>query len=101
MVGSAVALNLLFHIPIWAGVLITAADVIVILLFGMRSFRLLELLVTALILAITCCFAYELFKANPSWLDVTKGFIPKPKILTNSQVMSVLYRFPFPYATTI
>jgi manganese transport protein len=94
VIGSAVALNLLFHIPIWAGVLITAADVMFILLFGTRSVRLLELLVATLILTITCCFAYELGKADPSWLEVAKGFIPKPNILTNSQV---IHRFKYAF----
>jgi len=94
VVCSAVALNLLFHIPIWAGVLITAADVMFILLFGTRSVRLLELLVATLILTITCCFAYELGKADPSWLEVAKGFIPKPNILTNSQV---IHRFKYAF----
>ena len=48
VIGSAVALNLLFHIPIWGGVLITAADVMFILIFGTKSFRLLEFLIMAL-----------------------------------------------------
>lgn len=48
VIGSAVALNLLFHIPIWAGVLITGADVLFIIIFGTKSFRFLEILVICL-----------------------------------------------------
>ena len=48
VIGSAVALNLLFHIPIWAGVLITGADVLFIIVFGTKSFRFLEILVILL-----------------------------------------------------
>lgn len=48
VIGSAVALNLLFHIPIWGGVLITGADVLFIVFFGCKSFRLLEILIMTL-----------------------------------------------------
>lgn len=49
VIGSAVAMHLLFHIPIWAGVIITAADVLFIIIFGMHSFRFLEILIMCLI----------------------------------------------------
>lgn len=49
VIGSAVAMHLLFGLPIWAGVLITAADVLFIIIFGMNSFRLLEILIMILI----------------------------------------------------
>jgi len=48
VIGSAVALNLLFHIPIWAGVIITGADVLFIIIFGTKSFRFLEVLIMCL-----------------------------------------------------
>ena len=48
VIGSAVALNLLFHIPIWGGVLITGADVLFIVFFGCKNFRLLEILIMTL-----------------------------------------------------
>jgi NRAMP (natural resistance-associated macrophage protein)-like metal ion transporter len=50
VIGSAVSLNLLFHIPIWGGVLITGADVLFIIIFGVKRFRLVELLIIALCL---------------------------------------------------
>ncbi len=42
IIGSATALNLLFNIPLWAGVVITAVDVLFIIAFGMKNFRVLE-----------------------------------------------------------
>ena len=82
VIGSATALYLLFGIPIWAGVLITAVDVLVILVLGMRNFRLLEFVVFVLVLLILGIFIYQLAAANPNWVDVAKGFIPRPRIVS-------------------
>lgn len=86
VIGSAVAFNLLFGLPIWAGVLITA-DVLFIIIFGIEHFRLLEILVMSLCMGITGCFAYEVGAAKPDWADVASGFIPKGKIVTNSEIL--------------
>lgn len=67
--------------------LITAADVLFIIIFGIKSFRFLEVLVMLLTLVITVCFAYELSVAKPDWVNVAQGFIPKPKILTNADIL--------------
>src|SRR5438105_2146130 len=64
VLGSAVALNLLFHIPLLFGVILTAMDILIVLLLQGRVFRLLEALVITLILAIAACFAYEIFFAR-------------------------------------
>lgn len=87
VIGSAVALNLLFGLPIWAGVLITAADVLFIILFGIKNFRLIEILVMLLCMVITGCFAYEVGAAKPNWAGVASGFIPKGKIVTNTEIL--------------
>lgn len=87
VIGSAVALNLLFGLPIWAGVLITAADVLFIILFGIKNFRLIEILVMLLCMVITGCFAYEVGAAKPDWAGVASGFIPKGKIVTNTEIL--------------
>jgi len=84
IIGSAIALNLLFGLPVWAGCLITFADVLFILVFGTKNFRFLELLVFALCALITGCFTYEIAVIKPNWLDILKGLIPKPSILANS-----------------
>ncbi|PNH01633.1 Divalent metal cation transporter MntH, partial [Tetrabaena socialis] len=65
VVGCAIAFNLLFGIPLWAGVLITAVDVIIMVFVEAKSFRALEILVVALTALITGCFFYELVKAKP------------------------------------
>jgi len=87
VIGSAVALNLLFGLPIWAGVLITAADGLFIILFGIKNFRLIEILVMLLCMVITGCFAYEVGAAKPDWAGVASGFIPKGKIVTNTEIL--------------
>src|SRR5579871_2032436 len=80
VLGSAVALKLLFGIPLLAGVLITAFDVLVILALQGRGFRWIEALVVALIATIAACFAYEIFFARPLWLEAARGFIPQAEI---------------------
>src|SRR5215217_5363647 len=66
VVGSAIALQLLFGIPLVWGCLITAADVMIVLLLQHRGFRYLEAVVITLIATIGTCFAVELFLAKPS-----------------------------------
>lgn len=87
VIGSAVAFNLLFGLPIWAGVLITAADVLFIILFGIKNFRLLEILVMSLCMIITGCFAYEVGAAKPDWAGVASGLVPNRKLVTDSEVL--------------
>src|SRR5213075_2783349 len=65
VLGSAVALKLLFGLPLLFGVVLTAMDILIVLLLQGRGFRLLEALVITLILAIAACFAYEIFFARP------------------------------------
>src|SRR5215471_9005602 len=79
VIGAAIALNLLFHVPLLWGVLVTAADVLVVLFLQHRGFRYVEALVVALILAIAGSFAIELWLAKPSLAAVTGGFVPQPQ----------------------
>jgi manganese transport protein len=87
VIGSAIALNLLFGIPIVVGVLITACDVFVILLMQRKGFRYIESLVAALIFVIGACFAYELIASQPSLLGIAGGLIPAPRIVFNPQAL--------------
>lgn len=87
VIGSATALYLLFDLPIWAGVLVTAFDTLFILLVGIRSFRILEVIVGALAFLIAGIFAYELAVAKPDWGLVAKGLIPDPKIIKDNDML--------------
>ena len=89
VLGSAVALQLLFGIPLLAGVIITALDVLIVLALQGRGFRLIEAFVVTLILTIAACFAYELFIARPIWMDAALGFIPRTEILRNREMLYI------------
>src|SRR6202161_2493931 len=76
VLGSAVALKLLFGLPLLPGVLLTGFDVLLVLALQGRGFRALEALVITLIMTIAACFAYEIFFARPLWIDAARGFLP-------------------------
>lgn len=81
VIGSAIALNLLFGIPLLWGVCITAVDVLLILLLQHRGFRWLEAFVIALVATIGVCFAIELLLAQPVIGEVVRGLVPTPEIV--------------------
>lgn len=89
VIGSAIALNLLFHIPLPFGVIITALDVLVVLYLQHRGFRRLEVVVITLIATIALAFLFELVLARPDMAAVARGFIPVPTILTNSAMLYI------------
>ena len=89
VLGSAVALNLLFHIPLLLGVLLTALDVLIVLALQGRGFRLIEAFVITLIASIGLCFAYEIFFAHPIWREAARGFIPHAEILRNKEMLYI------------
>src|SRR5229473_957955 len=89
VLGSAVALKLLFGLPLLAGVLITAFDVLIVLALQGRGFRLVEAFVVTLIGSIAACFAYEIFFAHPLWREAAIGFIPRAEILRNREVLYI------------
>src|SRR3979411_1892441 len=76
VIGSAIALNLLFGIPLLAGVCITALDVLLVLFLQNKGFRYIEALVITLIAVIGGCFAWELVTSHPDLPGITKGFFP-------------------------
>jgi manganese transport protein len=81
VIGSAIALDLLFGIPLPVGVFITALDVLILLYLQHRGFRVLEALVIALVATVGICFAFELFLSRPDVGAVMRGFIPSPEIV--------------------
>ncbi|MBI5131788.1 MAG: Nramp family divalent metal transporter [Rhodopseudomonas palustris] len=82
VIGTAIGLNLLFGIPLELGVLITAADVFLVLALQAFGFRWIEAFVVALLGVIAACFAIQIAMADPEWGAVIAGFAPTTKILT-------------------
>jgi manganese transport protein len=89
VVGSALALHLLFEIPILVGILITILDVFLILYFQNRGFKKLEAIVMAMLGIITLCFAYELLVSKPEIGSIVKGLLPSSSIITDSKQLYV------------
>ncbi len=87
VIGSAIALKLLFGLPLLAGVLLTAADVLLILLLQNRGFRYVEALVMTLIATIAVCFMGELLLSQPQWASVFAGFLPRAEVVTNPRAL--------------
>ena len=87
--GSAIALNLLFHIPMAAGVIITSLDVLIVLFMQQHGFRRLEILVVALIATIALAFLFELVISHPDVVGVARGFIPSPAIVANPAMLYI------------
>ncbi len=83
VIGTAIALNLLFGIPLTWGILITAADVLIILMLQQRGFRLLEALVITLVATVGACFLFEIIISRPDMAGIAAGFVPSPSILTD------------------
>ncbi len=76
VIGAAIGLNLLFKIPILAGVLLTAADTLLVLWFSRYGIRMIEAVVMVLIATIGGCFAFEIFLAKPDAGEVIHGLVP-------------------------
>jgi manganese transport protein len=89
VIGSAVALNLLFGLPLILGVLITAADVLIVLFLQNKGFRYIECLVASLIFIIGGCFAYELAVSKPAWLEALAGLVPASEIISNPSALYI------------
>ena len=89
VIGAAIALNLLFGLPLIWGVCLTALDVLIVLFLQHRGFRYVEALVVALILMIAGCFAVELWLARPELAGVAGGFFPSSEILRNPDMLYI------------
>jgi manganese transport protein len=89
VIGAAIALNLLFGLPLIWGVSLTALDVLLILFLQHRGFRYVEALVVALIVAIAGSFAIEIFFARPAVGALVAGFVPQPEIVTNPEMLYI------------
>ena len=89
VIGSAIALKLLFGIPLAWGVVLTSLDVLMVLLLQHRGFRLLEALVITLIATVGVCFLFELLLSGPEIGPVLKGFVPDPDIVGNRDMLYI------------
>jgi manganese transport protein len=89
VIGAAIALNLLFGIPLIWGVCITALDVLIVLYLQNKGFRYVEALVLALIIGIALCFAVELWLAKPDLVAVAAGFVPSTQILSDTTMLYI------------
>jgi manganese transport protein len=83
VIGSAIALRLLFGLPLTWGIVITALDVMLVLILQHRGFRMLEAIVVALVATVGACFFFEMIIAHPSMAGVLAGFIPSPSIVSD------------------
>ena len=77
VLGTAIGLNLLFHIPLLYGVIITAFDTMLFLVIQNFGIRKMEAFILVLVSTIGACFAIEVFLSQPVWPDVATGFVPK------------------------
>jgi manganese transport protein len=89
VIGSAIALELLFGIPLTIGVLITGADVLLLLLLQNKGYRYLEALVMSLVAVVFACFAFEVFFSHPVFGEVIKGFVPSHAVFTNADMLYI------------
>jgi manganese transport protein len=89
LLGSAIALQILFGIPLFFGAIITALDVLVLLALTRLGYRWLESLVAVLVLTIAACIGVQLMLAQPVMADLVKGFVPTADVLTRPGMLFV------------
>jgi manganese transport protein len=89
IIGSAIALNLLFGLPLIIGIIFTVFDVMIILFLQNKGFRILESIVAVLIVTIGACFAYEMLVSNPSLSGIFLNLLPKLEIVFNPSMLYI------------
>ena len=89
LVGSAIALQLLFGLPLPWGVALTAGDTLLLLALQHFGLRRLEALIIALVAMVGACFAWELALLKPNWMQVAAGFVPQPSVLRDGQQLYI------------
>ena len=89
LIGSAIALKLLFGIPLLWGVCLTAFDVLLVLMLRQRGFRLLEAVIISLVLVIAVCFAVQLALARPSLAGIARGLVPTVDIVLRPEMLYI------------
>jgi manganese transport protein len=89
VLGAAIALNLLFGLPLIWGVCLTALDVLIVLYLQHRGFRYVEALVVGLIFLIAGSFAIELWLAKPAIAELAAGLVPRAEIVKNGEMLYI------------
>lgn len=89
VIGSAIALNLLFKIPLLIGIVITTLDVILLLLLQKKGFRIIESIVIVLMITILGVFAFEVVVSHPNVSELFSGYLPKAEIVTNPDMLFI------------
>ena len=89
VIGSAIALNLLFNIPLIVGALITVLDVFLLLFIMKYGFRKIEAIVGTLIFTVLFIFIFEVYISSPQLNAVLYGFIPHSEIITNNGILYI------------
>jgi len=89
VIGTAIALKLLFGIPLVGGALLAALDAFLLLLLMNKGFRFLEAFVIALLIVIAVCFAVQIAAAAPPVAAMLRGFVPSPEIVTNPEMLYI------------
>jgi manganese transport protein len=89
LLGSAIALQLLFGIPLVWGVCITALDVLILLFLQSKSFRYTEALVIMLVATVGICFTAEILFSRPDMGEILLGYLPKSEILQNPEMLYI------------
>lgn len=89
VIGTAIALNLLFGIPLSWGVALTVLDVLLILALQQRGYRQLEAVVIALLAVVFLCFAINLVLVQPQWNEVVRGFIPERRVVMDVNMLYI------------
>lgn len=89
VIGSAIALNLLFKIPLLIGIVITTLDVILLLLLQKKGFRIIESIVIVLMITILGVFAFEVVVSHPNVSALFSGYLPKAEIVRNPDMLFI------------
>ena len=89
VIGTAIGLQLLFHVPLPIGVIVTACDVLILLVLQRIGFRYLEALVITLIGTVVLCFGLEIAFSQPAIAPLLKGLLPSRQLFTNSNLLFI------------
>jgi manganese transport protein len=89
LIGTAIAIQLLFGVPLVAGIAVTAFDCLLVLALERWGFRPIEAFVAAVLAGVTICFAVELWAVSPDWGEAARAIAPRPQILSDPKMLYI------------